>query len=395
MRGSIKQRSPGSWTLILDLGYVQDPATGTRKRRQQWITVRGTKRDAETRLNLLLADASDGTLVAPSKRTIGAWLVEWVEKAIKPPMRTPRAYETYRSVIDLHLVPVLGGIRLQALKALDLERYYATKAAAGLAPATLAKHHHILHGALEAAVRAQLVSRNIAKLVTGKPHAPDGHADAIAHCWTADEAASFLCAAKAGGARAAAFYTLALDSGMRKSELCGLPWRDVDLAEGRVRVSQQLVTGGSTPTFAPAKGKVARTVDIAPETVDLLRAHKAAQAAVKLRNGPRYHDHGLVFTKDWSEARRGDTLGDPLQSNNLGQREYARLITAAGVRRIKFHGLRHTCATLLLAAGVPSKVVQERLGHRKIGTTLDTYAHVLPSMQREAARQLAALLHRK
>src|SRR5439155_25511674 len=149
-------------------------------------------------------------------------------------------------------------IRVQALKALDLERSYATKAAAGLAPATLAKHHHIVHGALEAAVRAQFVPRNVAKLVTGKPHAPDGHDDAIAHCWTADDAATFLATAKAAGPRPAAFYTLALDSGMRKSELCGLPWRDVDLSEGRVRVSQQLLTGGSAPTFAPVKGKVAR-----------------------------------------------------------------------------------------------------------------------------------------
>ena len=132
MRGSLKQRSPGSWTLILDLGYVEDAATGRRKRRQQWITVRGTKRDAETRLNTLLTEATDGTFVTPSKRTVGAWLSEWVEKAIKPPMRTPRAYETYCSVIALHLEPVLGEIRLQALKALDLERYYATKAAFGL-----------------------------------------------------------------------------------------------------------------------------------------------------------------------------------------------------------------------------------------------------------------------
>jgi hypothetical protein len=97
----------------LDLGYVQDPATGKRKRRQQWITVHGTKRDAETRLNALLSNASDGTLVTPNKRTVGASLLEWVEKAIKPPMRTPRAYATYRNVIDLHLGPVLGGIRLQ------------------------------------------------------------------------------------------------------------------------------------------------------------------------------------------------------------------------------------------------------------------------------------------
>jgi integrase len=140
-------------------------------------------------------------------------------------------------------------------QAIDLERYYAVKAEAGLAPATLAKHHHVLHGVLEAAVRAQLVVRNVSKLVTGKPHQPEGHADAIEHCWTADEAATFIRAAKAAGARPAAFYALALDSGMRKSELCGLLWRDVDLMEGRVRVSQQLLKGGPNPTFSPVKGQ--------------------------------------------------------------------------------------------------------------------------------------------
>lgn len=248
----------------------------------------------------------------------------------------------------------------------------------------------------EAAVRARLLAHNVAKLVTGKPHAPDGQAGVTDHCWTAEEAADFLRAAKAAGTQSAAFYTLALDSAMRKSELCGLLWADVDLIQGRVRVRQQLLAGGAAPTFIPVKGKRARTVDIAPETVDLLRAHRSNQAALKMRNHQRYHDHGLVFAKEWSDlGRQHDVLGDPLQANNLGQREYARLIKAAGVRPIKFRGLRHTCATLLLAAGVPSKVVQERLGHKDITTILDVYAHVLPSMQRDAARCLAALLHRR
>jgi integrase len=111
-------------------------------------------------------------------------------------------------------------------------------------------------------------------------------------------------------------------------------------------------------------------------------------------NRTHYQDHGLVFAKEWAELqRRKDTLGDPLQMNNLGQREYARLLKAAGVRRIKFHGLRHTCATLLLQANVPAKVVQERLGHKKIEITLNVYAHVLPSMQQDAAVKLGALLH--
>jgi integrase len=90
-------------------------------------------------------------------------------------------------------------------------------------------------------------------------------------------------------------YAVALDIGMRKGELCGLLWRDVDLTEGRIRVNQQLLKGGRKPTFSPVKGKNARTVDISAETVDLLRAHKAQQGATQLSNGPRYHDHGLVF----------------------------------------------------------------------------------------------------
>jgi integrase len=183
---------------------------------------------------------------------------------------------------------------------------------------------------------------------------------------------------------------------MRKSELCGLLWADVDLGQGRVRVRHQLLSGGAAPTFSPVKGKQARTIDIAAETVELLKAHKSHQAALKMRNRRQYHDHGLVFAKEWCETgRKHEVLGDPLQVNNLGQREYARLIASADVWPIKFHGLRHTCATLMLAAGVPSKVVQERLGHKKIGTTLDVYAHVLPSMQRDAARVLAGLLHRR
>jgi len=134
----------------------------------------------------------------------------------------------------------------------------------------------------------------------------------------------------------------------------------------------------------------------AGEIVELLRAHKAHQAEVKMRSRTTYHDHGLVFAKEWSDVgRRTAELGNPLQANNLGQREYARLIRDAGVRRIKFHGLRHTSATLLLDAGVPPKVVQERLGHKQIATTLDIYAHVLPSMQREASERLAAVLHRR
>jgi integrase len=151
---------------------------------------------------------------------------------------------------------------------------------------------------------------------------------------------------------------------------------------------------GREPVFVPTKGKRARSIDLASGTMELLRAHRQHQAAIKLRNRQVFRDHGLVFCKDWSDVgRKYQTLGDPLSVNNLGQREFARLIAAAKVKPITLHGLRHTSATLLLSAGVPPNVVQQRLGHKRIEMTLGIYAHALPGMQREAARRLGALLY--
>lgn len=396
MRGSLVQRYKGSWSIVLDLGYQTDPATGVRKRKQQWITLHGTKRDAENKLGDLLRDAQRGELVRPHRRTFGEWLDEWLAKAIKPPARTLRAYETYKSVIDRHLKPKLGAIPLQQLKAVDLKRYYDEHAQGddALAPATLEQHHTIAHSALQAAVLEGLVQRNVAKLVVGKPHAQEGHQDVLVHCWEAHEAKTFLTTAKAAGPQPAAFYSMALDSGARKGELCGLMWPDLDLGSGRMTIQRQLVKPGPEPVFGPVKNKTPRTIELSAETLALLRKHRAHQAELKLRNGERYRDHGLVFAKQWEDLQRSrDTLGDPLQANNLGQREFRKLLKVAKVRSIKFHGLRHTCATLLLQACVPANVVQQRLGHKKIEITLSVYAHALPSMQQDAAAKLAAMLH--
>src|SRR5262249_47183455 len=133
-----------------------------------------------------------------------------------------------------------------------------------------------------------------------------------------------------GGPQPAAFFALALDSGMRKSELAGLQWPDVDLVQGRVLVQRQLLTGGETPVFIQPKGKRARAIELAPETIDRLKAHRAHQAALKLRHRRHYGDHELVFAKPWNDLRRTlATIGQPLQINNLGEREFAPLIEAA------------------------------------------------------------------
>ena len=390
MRGSLRRRSKGTWLITLEFGYVKDSATGKKKRVQKHSTFHGTKRQAQDTLTDLLHDATHGTFIEPDKRTVAEWLDEWVDLAIKPPRRTPRAYETYLSVIRCHLTPALGTRRLQGLRVLDIEAMVAEKSA--LAPATLDKILTVLGSALKAAERSQLVARNVVALVANRPTSPGGHS--VDNCWTAEDAATFMRTATAAGPRQGAFYGLALDSGCRKSELAGLRWPDVDLAQGRILVRQQLLSGGRHPVFVPTKGKRARTIDLAPETVALLRAHKRQQATLKLRHRREFHDHGLVFCKDWSQVRRRcDTLGDPLSINNLGQREYAQLLAVAGVKPITLHGLRHTCASLLLSAGVPPHVVQQRLGHKRVEITLDLYAHVLPGQQRDAARQLGSLIY--
>jgi integrase len=161
----------------------------------------------------------------------------------------------------------------------------------------------------------------------------------------------------------------------------------------QIQIVRQLVKPGAPPLLGPPKNGTPRSITLMPKTVDLLRRHKAYQAEIKLANRNVYQDFGLVFAKDWwGMKRRQDTLGHPLQSNNIGQGEFKRLIAAAGIKQIKFHGLRHTCATLLLQAGVPVHVVQERLGHKRIEVTLGIYAHVLPSMQQDAAARLEAVL---
>jgi integrase len=287
-----------------------------------------------------------------------------------------------------------------------IERYYSEAKAAS---ATLSLHHAILQRALKKALRDRLISRNVAVEVDAKPRASRDHSrEARLHCWTAEEARRFLDAAAKAGTQQAAFYALALDAGMRRGELGGLAWADVDLDGAKVTVSRQLLDRGKTergrrgendestrqPTFGPTKTGRVRSIDIDAGTVALLAKHRRSQAELKMANRNTYRDHGLVFAKEWADVRgHFDSLGRPLQLNNLGQREFSRLIKTAGVKPIKLHGLRHTCATLLLAAGEPVHVVSERLGHASAMMTINVYSHVVGNMQKIAASTVGRVLY--
>jgi integrase len=379
---------------VLDLGREIDPKTGKSKRKQKWITFRGTRKEAESKLNELLGAVEGNTFVEPTKVTLIEYLRVWLDKAVKPPMRRPETHRVYQSIIEKHIAKAtIGSMLLRKLRASDLERYYAELKAK---PATVKVHHAILHRALKKAVKERLIGFNPAADLDRPKLARTASTAAKANCWTVQQARAFLKAATEAGTQTSAFFHLALDTGARKSELYGLAWSHIDLDKALLTIERQLDSSGTAPTFepvfGPTKTKQTRTVSLAPETVVRLRAHKRAQAALKMANRMSYQDCGLVFAKEPEHLQSPTAkLGQPLTT--FAGSLFATLIKAADVPGIKFHGLRHTSATLLIAAGVPMPVVAERLGHAQVSMTADVYAHVLPDQQASAAATLGALLH--
>lgn len=400
MRGCIQQATKDKWGLpkghhtynvILAIGRG---ANG--KHKQRWVRFHGTRKGAEERLTELLGEKDRGELVDPSKRTVGAWLDDWLETAIRP-RRALHTYIGYSSVIKKHLKPGLGHVVLQKLTPMDIERYYA---GLKLAPRTMAIHHAILTSALAKAVKNRILRRhgNVAQDVTNKPRGAGTSEDVLHNVWTVDEARRFLTHVKSEkNAQYGALFAIALDSGVRVSELLGLYWRDLDGTS--LKVERQLLgrkedEDGSLHlvTSLPKRGR-ARSLTISDTTVILLREHKRQQAELKLKNRLYYADFGLMFAQGWEHKNgKHSPLGGPLNREAVSA-QLDRLCRGAGVKRITPHGLRHTCATLLLSAGVPANVVQRRLGHSRVEMTLNVYSHILPSMQDDAASRLETKLH--
>lgn len=392
MKGSLVHRGPkGSnrWALVVDLGSVPDPGTGKLKRRQKWVAFRGPKRGpggAEAKLMELVRAISRDEFVAPSALTLGDWLTQWLAK-ISPNVR-PATRKVYASIIRTHLTTsALGMMPLQKVRASDLEGHYASLTAA---KATIRVHHTILDQALRMAARDRLLLSNPMTEIERRAYrgTDDNTDDVQLHCWNPTDVKTFLAAAKEAGPQAAALFAFALDAGARKGEILGLTWDCVKLDTARVDIKRQLAWTDHAATFAPTKTGKGRHFTVSAQTVALLRAHKGAQAAIKMANRTCYEDGGYVFAVEQRSASQA--LGNPLTPGAVDCL-FARVTRAADVPRIKFHGLRHTCATLLLAAGVPVHQVQTRLGHSKPSLTLDVYGHAQREQEHAAASAIGTI----
>lgn len=376
MRGHVTQRGT-SWYYWVETGR---DAAGKRKQLSRGGFA--TKREAERALSAVVSTIDAGSYVGPTKETITSFFRDWLPSA-KSRMRSS-TWATYETLAEKHIVPALGGVRLSRLTTAQINRFYADlldhgrrDGKGGLSARTVGHIHGVLRLALGDAVKWQLLARNPAEQAS-----PPRKQRKELQVWSAAEARTFLESVRDD--RLYVAYALALTTGLRRGELLGLAWRDVDLEAGLLQVRQTVISVNfkvivSTPKTAAGR----RAVAIDPATVELLREHRLRQLRERhlLGLGAQSPDD-LVFA-----APDGAPLNPALFTDAFDRR-----VRAAGVARITFHGVRHTAATLMLTAGVHPKVVQERLGHASVSITLDLYSHSVPSLQVEAASKMGALI---
>ena len=370
-RGSVFRRS-GGWAFRVDAGFHGDSG----KRRQVLRQGFATKRAAEAALAEMVGDATRGMAVSSSTMKLGAYLDEWFVTA-KQSLRATTAHGYQQAIVRLQRH--LGPYRLQALTPMQVQRCYTELLQSGsrsggpLAPATVHKAHEVLRRALGDAERMGLVSRNVAAAVrpptAGKPELTT---------WSSEDLRDFLVAIE-GHPLEMGFRLLAA-TGLRRGEVLGLRWRDVDFDLAQLSIANTITEVGSVDIMGPPKtAKSRRMVYLDRRTLATLREHRQRQRQQRLAAGPAWDSaHDWVLT---------DALGGYIRPQSMSY-EWRLLMEQLDLPTIRLHDLRHTHATLALKAGVHPKVVSERLGHATVGITLDLYSHVAPSLAKDAAEQI-------
>jgi integrase len=333
-----------------------------------------TRSGVQDKLRIALRAVDDGFPVSSDRAKVGVFLTRWLTEVARPSVR-PSTFVRYQQLAG-HAVRGVGHLPLAKLSPLDLQKLYA-QLGQRLAPRTVGHCHRLLHKALADAVRFGLVHRNVCDGVR-----PPRVARKEMRVLDADQARALLDAA-AGDPLEEALYTLALHAGLRLGELLALKWTDFDSDARRLTINRTVrhMAGGGAVEGEPKSARSRRNVLLTPQALAALGRHRIRQTEQRLR-ATRWDDRSLIFTNG---------VGRHIQANNLLRRSFRPLLARAGLPAIRFHDLRHSCATLLLLAGVHVKVVSEILGHSNIGITLDTFSHVLPSMQAEAAAKMEAL----
>jgi integrase len=378
MKGSIRQRSKGSWEIAIDIG--RDPSTG--KRLQHWETVRGTKRDAQQRLAELLVSIEQGSYIKPKRLSLAEYLQRWLDGYAKTNC-SPRTLDSYQSIVSRHLIPNLGHLPLAQVQPQHIQEYYASSLAGGrvdgkgaLSARSVLHIHRILFQALNYAVRQGLLIRNVANLVD-PPRARRMKMKTL----TPQEVSRLL-----NATQDTLYYPIiytAVNTGLRQAELLGLRWHDLDLDLAALSVTQVLYKRRGTCQFKEPKSTHSRRrLDLSPSLALFLRQYKIKREAEYLLLGKPLREYDLVFSN-----ANGSSMDPGTLTHN-----FARIARKAGLSGTRFHDMRHTFASLMLLAGIHPKIVSEMLGHSSVAFTLDTYSHVIGGLQQAAVKRLDEVL---
>jgi integrase len=352
--------------------YTVYTAEGPKRR---YVTGK-TREEVRQKLIRAMADRDGGLVFDAGSLTVGEYLERWLKDSVKGTVRQS-TYEVYEYVTYPHIVPALGRVRLKSLNPAHVRRFYRDRLDADLSSATVRKMHGVLQKALDQAVSDGLIPRNVVKGIK-LPQTKKKEIQPL----TPEQTHALLDAAR--GDRLEALYVLAVATGLREGELLALKWEDVELEDAVLRVRHSLTrTGGKVTLGLPKTKKSRRSVGLTERAVEALQAHLSRQLEVMKRMGSLYRPGGLVFANE---------TGGIINPSNLRNRSFKPLLKRARLPDIRFHDLRHTCATLLLSRNVNPKIVSEMLGHSSIAITLDTYSHVLPTMQESAVRALEGAL---
>lgn len=372
MKGHVRERGAGHWYAVID---TRDSATGKRKRKFHSLPDCTGKRQAQIKCAQLISDMKGGTYVEPSKVTVGEFLDRWLAH-IKSQV-TPKSHERYSGLVKQNIKPAIGGSLLTKLRPVQISDAYTAALAngrkdgkeGGLSPRTVGHMHRVLKQALSQAVKWELMPRNPADAVD-----PPKVEWKPVSTYDLPQTAEIIEATR--GKAIFMPVLLAALCGLRRGEICALRWRHLDLDAAQLSVVESLEQTKAGLRFKSPKSGKGRTVALSGTMLDELRSHRAQRARDLLKLGKRLSDDDFVV------GQPDGTLMSPIYVSQ----QWVYAIAKTKLAKLRFHDLRHAHATHLLANGVHPKVASERLGHSRVGITLDLYSHVIPGMQEDAAK---------
>lgn len=372
MAGQITKRNENTWLVRIFLGR---DANG--KRRIFNKTIHGSKKDAQKYLNAKLREKDLGVFVEPASMPLNDFLDRWLEEIAKHKLRQ-RTFETYKSLLNNHVRENLGNKRLCDIQDYEVQKIYNSLKDKDFSPKTIRHIHNVLSSALKQAVRWKMLIQNPCELC----QLPRMERTEMKY-FTPEETAIFLETAKDD--RYYSAFLLAIETGMRPEEYLGLQWKDIDFEKKTVSIRRALVAqkGGGFIFTEPKTKKSRRSIPLSDSVINALKIYRRNQLEARLKMGAKYQNQDLVFSSE---------IGTPLLHQNFTRRHFKPIRDKAELPKIRLYDLRHTTATLLLSAGENPKVVQERLGHASIVLTLDTYSHVLPTMQKDATNKIEKIM---